>query len=424
MGEHRQGYRGHLIVGLFRAADDAHRGIIPRMADLFDELRRKAADADSSVRARIADYLKGLCREIDKNSTPCGAAGNLPTLAKDRTIIDKAKPAPTLTRNAYDPALDWIDRLQLRQFTPYYSTARGAAINIDSMKVLKELPSASIDLVMTSPPFALIRKKEYGNEPVDRYLEWFLPFCREIKRVLKPHGSFVCDIGGSWVPGVPVRSLYHFELAVRLAKEFRLAQEFYWYNPAKLPTPAEWVTIRRIRVKDAVNMVWWFSPSDFPKADNKKVLKPYSDSMLGLIKNGYKAKKRPSGHDISDTFQRDNGGAIPPNLLEYANTESNSYYLRRCKELDIKPHPARYPEALVQFFIDFLTDENALVLDPFGGSNVTGAACEKSKRRWLACEQEASYLQGSIARFELAQAKEKKPSKPKPSESRRKTVRS
>lgn len=305
-----------------------------------------------------------------------------------------------VTRKAFAPELGWVRTLGIAQFTPHYSTPNGAALVGDSMQVLKALPSASVDLAITSPPFALTRKKEYGNEPVDRYLEWFTPFCLEIKRLLKPTGSFVLDIGGAWVPGVPVRSVYHFELAVRLTKEFHLAQEFYWYNPAKLPTPAEWVTIRRIRVKDAVNMVWWFSKQHFPKADNKKVLRPYSESMRYLIRRGYKAKKRPSGHDISEAFQRDNGGAIPPNLLEIANTESNSYYLRRCKELGIKPHPARYPEALVQFFLDFLTDKNDLVVDPFGGSNVTGSVCERSGRRWLTCELRADYLDGSLARFE------------------------
>jgi site-specific DNA-methyltransferase (cytosine-N4-specific) len=311
--------------------------------------------------------------------------------------------------------LDWLTPLGINKLTPYYSTQYGAALIGDSLTMLKTLPSASVDLVMTSPPFALTRKKEYGNEPIERYLEWFWPFCLEIKRILKPTGSFVLDIGGAWVPGAPVRSVYHFDLAVRLSKEFHLAQEFYWYNPAKLPTPAEWVTIRRIRVKDAVNMVWWFSKQEYPKANNKNVLRPYSDSMRDLIRNGYKAKRRPSGHDISDTFQRDNGGAIPPNLLEIANTESNSYYLRRCKELGIKPHPARYPEALVQFFIDFLTDEDDFVVDPFGGSNVTGSVCERAGRRWLVSELRSDYLEGSLARFDTAQAvKVKRTKKPPP----------
>ncbi|MFB3893806.1 MAG: site-specific DNA-methyltransferase [Phycisphaerae bacterium] len=294
----------------------------------------------------------------------------------------------------------WIEELVGDRFRPYYSTDLGAAFQVDSLRFLSALPSASVDLVLTSPPYALVRKKEYGNEPVDRYVEWFWPFCLQIKRILKPTGSFVLDIGGTWIPGSPVRSLYQFELAVRLAKEFILAEEFYWFNPAKLPTPAEWVTIRRIRVKDAVNMVWWFAKTELPKADNRRVLQPYSNSMKSLIKNGYKAKKRPSGHDISTHFQKDNGGAIPPNLLQIANTESNSVYLRKCKELGIKPHPARFPEALVAFFLDFLTDESDIVVDPFAGSNVTGAACQSRRRRWIGCEISADYLSGSLARFD------------------------
>lgn len=358
---------------------------------------------DLTRQQKLASHLKGLCAERRQTSI----ADGLNITLNELNAASKMAPS-TVTRYEFDPALSWVDGLNLRHFKPYFSTSLGAAFNMDSTLVLKALPSASVDLVLTSPPFALTRKKEYGNEPLERYLEWFAPYCLEIKRVLKPTGSFVLDIGGAWIPGAPVRSIYHFELAVRLAKEFKLAQEFYWYNPAKLPTPAEWVTIRRIRVKDAVNMVWWFSKQEFPKADNRRILRPYSESMKGLIKNGYKAKKRPSGHDISvDAFQRDNGGSIPPNLLEIANTESNSYYLRRCKSLGIKPHPARFPEALVQFFVDFLTDENDVVVDPFGGSVVTGAVCERSQRRWVTSELRTDYLDGSLARFDTSQAGKK-----------------
>lgn len=306
-----------------------------------------------------------------------------------------------------------MKQLRLSELTPAYSTPNGAMFQADAMELLRRLPSSSIDLVMTSPPFALVRKKEYGNEPFDRYLEWFMPFCEEIKRVLKETGSFVLDIGGTWIPGVPVRSVYHFELAVHLAKIFYLAQEFYWFNPARLPTPAEWVTVRRIRVKDAVNMVWWFGKSEWPKADNRHVLQPYSESMKNLIQNGYTAKKRPSGHAISTKFQRDNGGAIPPNLIQIANTESNSRYLRRCKQLGIKPHPARYPEQLVKFFVEFLTERGDLVLDPFAGSNVTGAVCDQYNRRWLASELESQYIEGSMIRFECGPLFEAPVEKPK-----------
>jgi site-specific DNA-methyltransferase (cytosine-N4-specific) len=318
-----------------------------------------------------------------------------------------------LTRNGFHPDLRRLNELRLSKLSPSYSTPLGAMFHVDALKLLSTLPSNSVDLVMTSPPFALTRKKEYGNEPLDKYLEWFMPFCLEIKRILKQTGSFVLDIGGAWLPGVPVRSVYHFELAVKLAKEFFLAQEFYWFNPARLPTPAEWVTVRRLRVKDAVNMIWWFGKTENPNADNRRVLRPYSESMKDLIKNGYEAKKRPSGHDISTKFQRDNGGAIPPNLIQIANTESNSAYLRKCKERGIKPHPARYPEQLVRFFVDFLTVKGDLVVDPFAGSNVTGSVCDQSGRCWFASETESRYIEGSMIRFETGPLFDARVEKPK-----------
>jgi len=189
--------------------------------------------------------------------------------------------------------------------SPFFTTNLGKIYLGDSLDFIPSLESESVDLIMTSPPFGLVRKKEYGNVDADEYLEWFRPFAREFYRILKKAGSLVIDIGGAWVPGQPTRSLYHYELLIMLCKEFHfhLAQEFFWWNPSKLPTPAEWVNIRRVRVKDAVNCVWWLSTTPWPKADNRRVLVPYSDSMKGLLKNGYKAKLMPSGHDISDLMK-------------------------------------------------------------------------------------------------------------------------
>ncbi len=153
----------------------------------------------------------------------------------------------------------------------------------DSSSLMKSrsIRPGSVDLIMTSPPFGLVTKKAYGNEAAKDYIQWFREFANGFSRVLKPSGSLVIDIGGSWEPGKPVRSLYHFELLIMLAQEygFKLAQEFYWWNPSKLPAPAEWVNVRRIRVKDAVNCIWWLSLSSFPKASNLRVLQPYSESM-------------------------------------------------------------------------------------------------------------------------------------------------
>jgi DNA modification methylase len=287
---------------------------------------------------------------------------------------------------------------------PYYKTQFGSAYLGDALELLDNIDKSTVDLIMTSPPFALRRKKEYGNVDADKYVEWFLPFAEKFFDVLKPKGSLVIDIGGSWIPGKPIRSLYHYELLLALCRmsnrKFYLAQEFFWYNPARLPTPAEWVNVRRERVKDAVNCIWWLSKEPHPKANNRNVLQPYSDSMRELLKNGYKAKLRPSGHDISTKFSRDNGGAIPPNLLEIANTESNSKYLRACRQFGLKPHPARFPAAVPEFFVKLLTDSNDLVVDPFAGSNVTGEVAEKLNRKWIAFELIEEYLKGSRFRFE------------------------
>jgi len=292
--------------------------------------------------------------------------------------------------------------MKVRDLKLYYTTPLGRAYLGDSLAFLPQVDSGSVDLILTSPPFALKRKKQYGNEDEDKYVDWFMGFAGHLHRILKPEGSFVLDLGGAYMPGFPVRSIYQFELLVRLVKEagFYLAQEFYHYNPARLPAPAEWVNVRRVRVKDSVNVVWWLSKTQNPRADNRKVLKPYSDSMKSLLKNGYTAKLRPSGHDISDKFSRDNGGAIPANLLELANTDSNSSYQKMCRAAGIPVHPARFPTGFAEFFIKFLSNEGDLVFDPFAGSNTTGLVSETLGRRWIASELSEEYLEGSTFRFD------------------------
>jgi site-specific DNA-methyltransferase (cytosine-N4-specific) len=319
----------------------------------------------------------------------------------------------------------------LENAQPYYTTEAGAAYLGDSVELMKQLDAGSVDLICTSPPFALLRQKDYGNVASEEYVEWFRPFAKQFRRILKPNGSLVIDLGGTWIKGLPYRSLYHYELLLRLCKPveeggefgFFLAQELYWYNPAKLPTPAEWVTVRRIRVKDAVNTVWWLRPSavfdeEGGRVSNRSVLKPYSQAQQHLMKNGYTPKLRPSEHDISDKFGKNNGGAIPPNILEddaleyeigapvpvnvvaASNTSSNDRYQRRCRETGTKRHPARFPKALPEFIIGLTTEVGDLVLDPFAGSNTTGEVAQEMGRRYLAFELDEGYLESSRFRFD------------------------
>lgn len=285
-----------------------------------------------------------------------------------------------------------------------YTTPHGTQLHGDSLGLLQGLDDESVDLIVTSPPFALQRKKAYGNEGQEAYVDWLVQFGEAAKRVLKPTGSFVIDIGNAYRKGSPTRSLYPYRVLLKFVDEveYHLAEEFFWHNPAKLPSPLEWVNKRRIRVKDAVNTVWWFSKTEWPQADVNQVLLPYSKNMERLLKDPekyYRVTLRPSEHSISKHFGNNNGGSIPPNLLQVSNTESNSNYLRLCRALDIKSHPARFPSELPRFFIEFLTKPGDVVVDIFSGSNTTGMVAEQLGRRWYSFELSRDYAVLSIMRF-------------------------
>ncbi len=143
-------------------------------------------------------------------------------------------------------------------------------------------------------------------------------------------------------------------------------------------------------------------------------LKPYSESMNKLLETGkYNAGKRPSQNTIGEkSFNKNNNGAIPPNvisgdhagnvsnLLKIANTKSTTKYRKYCAENGIDLHPARMPTELAEFFIKFLTEEGDMVLDPFAGSNTTGYVAEKFQRQWVSIERDAKFAKGSIGRFD------------------------
>lgn len=303
---------------------------------------------------------------------------------------------------------------RLTEKIPYFTSDFGAAYLGDSLDLLKTIPTGSVNLVVTSPPYALHFKKAYGNENKDRYVDWFLPFAKEILRILTNDGSFVLNIGGSYNQGAPTRSIYHFKLLIALVEEigFHLAQECFWHNPAKMPVPAEWVTVRRVRVRDSVEYVWWFSKTPHPKASNLNVLKEYSEDMIRLNRNGVRETTRPSGHVIRSSFNKIHaGGSIPSNvsegdfeipesMMKMGNNAANDTYTKRCKEEGIKIHPARFPALLPKFFIKLLTNADDLVIDPFAGSLTTGAVAQQLDRRWIAGEAIEDYLRAGMFRFE------------------------
>jgi hypothetical protein len=264
--------------------------------------------------------------------------------------------------------------------------------------------AGKVQLIFTSPPFPLNRKKAYGNLQGEQYTFWLAKFAPLFKKLLTPTGSIVLEMGNAWEAGQPVMSTLAMEGLLRFLRRgnLKLAQQFICHNPARLPSPAQWVNVERIRLKDSYTHVWWMAASERPYADNRQVLKPYSAAMLSLLKTGkYNSGKRPSEHNIGEkSFLTDNKGAIPSNVLTFSNTGTGDPYQKYCRKHDLKLHPARMHIGLPEFFIKFLTKEGDLVLDPFAGSNTTGAAAEGLKRRWIAIEASQDYVRGSQGRFE------------------------
>ena len=258
-----------------------------------------------------------------------------------------------------------------------------------------------VDLIFTSPPFPLNRKKSYGNKTGDDYLHWLSNLAPLLVDLLAPDGSIVVELGNSWEPRQPVMSTLPLRALLAFLSEanLHLCQQFIAHNPARLPGPAQWVTIDRTRVKDSYTNIWWMSPTQRPKADNRQVLVEYSDSMKHLLnRQTYNRGQRPSGHNINgDTFLKNNGGAIPSNVLEFANTRSYDTYRDYCLKYDLPIHPARMSPRIAEFFIKMLTDANDLVVDPFSGSNTTGAVAEELGRRWISVEPTTCSYQDHVA---------------------------
>lgn len=284
-----------------------------------------------------------------------------------------------------------------------FRTAQGEVLWADALNVLRGWEPRSVDLFMLSPPYLLQRQKAYGGPNSEReYLEWFLPFASEMYRTLRESGTMAINLApGPYLPGLPVRSAYVHRLVLALLEtlNFFLVGEHIWHNPAALPAPAEWVTKKKIQPKDGFEVTLVFSRTPAFKADTRRVRVPYSPAQQRLMKRGWEKTTRPSGHALTGNMARDNGGALPSRVLVAANTASNDAYQRYCRAHDLPIHPARYPEALPEFFIQWLTEPGDLVVDPFAGSLTTGAVAERLGRRWIGIERCKTYVDGGIGRF-------------------------
>lgn len=376
---------------------------------LLEALQEAGGEAPASeVYERVADKV-GLTEEERQALIP-GLAGRYRCFDRDVRWAKQAAQEMGMVetpKRAYwritDQGRAWADEARPGLVITVYETPFGLAVWADALTAMGRMEDGKFQLILTSPPYALLRPKAYGNVTAEEYIEWLLPFAREWIRLLKPDGSILLNLGHAWTKGAPTVSTYHYRVLLALQDRLglHLCQEIIWHNPAKLPGPAAWVTVQRLRLKDDYEHLFWLAKSPWPKAHPEALNVPYSDSMRRVLQaGGMKHQVRPSGHVISGGFDRDNGGAICGTVWSIANTSSNDPYLRGCREVGEKPHDARMPLELARKGIQLTTDVGDWVLDPFGGSMTTGQAAEELQRRWVGIDLLLHHIAGSVFRFQ------------------------
>jgi len=388
--------------------------MLPTQNQLLLPLVEAIAGAGGSMRARDAsDAIASKLKLTPEQRNQCGRTpGGKRFNVLDRTIrwthqLGKLRGLTASDTNGLwrltERVNDKLENIRPGLIVTVFENDAGVVLWATAEALESKLDPHSINLVCTSPPYELTRSKPYdAGRSESEHIRWLAERAESWKRLLTEDGSVMLNLGDVWVPDSPTMSLYQERLLLELVDRlgYHLIQKLYWENPAKMPGPAQYVTVRRIRVTPSVENIWWLALTPNPKADNRNVLVDYSRSMQRALVHGTNAGVRPSGHSVrAGAFHTDSGGAIPHNLLVAANTASNTPYLRRCREAGLRPHPARFPEALPEFAIRLTTEPGDIVLDTFAGSLATAEVAQRLGRRFIVSDRSRHYLEGGLLRF-------------------------
>ncbi len=250
----------------------------------------------------------------------------------------------------------------------------------DSKEVLKSLPNNSVDLIVTSPPYADQRRATYGGIHHDKYVEWFLPISEQLLRVLKPTGTFVLNIKEKVVNGE--RSTYVMELIIAMRKQGWLwTEEFIWHK--KNSFPGKWPN----RFRDSWERLLQFNKSKNFHMYQNEVKVPIGDWAKGRLKNLSETDK------IRDNAK--NGSGFGKNVSNWLGKETvfPTNVLHLATECNNKNHSAAFPEELPEWFIKLFTKQGDTVLDPFVGSGTTLFVSKRMKRNSVGIDITPEYYE-------------------------------
>jgi site-specific DNA-methyltransferase (cytosine-N4-specific) len=291
-----------------------------------------------------------------------------------------------------------------------YSTDLGVALWSLSSDVYSALKGDEpITLCLTSPPYPLRNSRAYGNVDAAQYTDFILENLAPIVDNLRPGGSVCLNISNDiFETGRPSRSLYLEKLIIAINEELglELMDRLCWHNPSKPPSPTQWMAKTRQQLKSNFEPIYWFTnDAQLCRSNNRRVLQPHTERMKRFIQSGGEQTSR-TGSDGAyavkpGSYIKPTEGAVPGNILRYSHTcKSQLNYKHQARESGLPAHGAPYPLALAKFLIEFLTERNDLVVDPFGGSNTTGVGAEELGRRWMVTDCMYEYALGSGGRFE------------------------
>ena len=384
-----------LLLPLLEAIRD--RGGSVRPSDIYDELADRVG-VDSDVCEETRTFRDGQSANLWKRHVRWARQ----TAVEEGLIADGKRGIWELT----DGGANMLRNVRHGVILTVFETEDGTCLWATAETAAAAIEPGSVDLLLTSPMFPTVTdKRGYGTMDPASWLDWMTDMGHAWKDLLTDTGSMFIHLGDVWYRGTPTLSPYIERFVIRMLDDvgLHLAEKFFAEHPTRLPAPRPWVAMRRMRVKPSVDPIYWFSKNEFCKADNRRVLVPYSDSTRKnwIGKHDAGGRTGPSGHDIGrGSFAQDNGGAIPGNLIRCLGQDADvKRYRKAAKAAGFPVHPAIMPREMAEMGVKLATEPGDLVYDPFFGSGTTGHVAEALGRRWLGSERSLDYAQSAALRF-------------------------